>query len=123
MAEHGRGGQDPRDTAADDVRAYVDEADAALKTERPLLIAIGGLSGTGKSTLAARLAPEFGRCPGARLLRSDVLRKIICGTAPEHALASEAYAPGVSDRVYEALCAKASTCRSSVSGLKRARST
>jgi predicted kinase len=72
------------------------------------LIAIGGLSGTGKSTLAAHLAPEFGRCPGARLLRSDVLRKIICGSEQESALASEAYAPSVSDRVYEALCAKAS---------------
>ena len=36
----------------------------------PQLVAIGGLSGTGKTTLGASLAPWLGRAPGAVHLRS-----------------------------------------------------
>src|SRR5580704_11683175 len=71
------------------------------------LIAIGGLSGTGKSTLAAGLAPELGARPGARVLRSDVIRKRLFGLDPEARLQPDAYAPGVSDRVYGTLRAQA----------------
>jgi aminoglycoside phosphotransferase family enzyme len=39
------------------------------------LIAVGGLSGTGKSNLAIALAPRIGRRPGAILVRTDALRK------------------------------------------------
>lgn len=38
---------------------------------RPLVLAVGGLSGTGKSTLATALAEALGAC----LLRSDVIRE------------------------------------------------
>ncbi|MDR3534233.1 MAG: phosphotransferase, partial [Rhodopila sp.] len=41
----------------------------------PLVIAIGGLQGTGKSTLARALAPDLGAAPGALVLRSDEIRK------------------------------------------------
>ena len=44
-----------------------------------LLIAIGGLSGTGKSALARALAPDIGAAPGAVVLRSDVERKTLSG--------------------------------------------
>jgi aminoglycoside phosphotransferase family enzyme/predicted kinase len=47
-----------------------------LKPHSPRIIAIGGLSGTGKSALARRLAPELGGAAGARILRTDVLRGI-----------------------------------------------
>jgi aminoglycoside phosphotransferase family enzyme/predicted kinase len=47
-----------------------------LQTTQPHLIAIGGLSGTGKSAVAAALAPRLPGPAGARLLRSDVLRKL-----------------------------------------------
>ena len=44
-----------------------------------MLIAIGGLSGTGKSSLARELAPHVAPAPGALLLRSDVERKSFLG--------------------------------------------
>jgi predicted kinase len=67
------------------------------------------LSGSGKSTLAAGLAPEIGLRPGARVLRSDVTRKLLLGAAPETRLPAEAYTPDVTRRVYDALRRKAAT--------------
>lgn len=54
-----------------------------LRRSRPVLVAIGGLSGTGKSTIAAEIAPQLPGPAGARLLRSDVLRKAAVGVRPE----------------------------------------
>ena len=81
-AEHGWGGEH-RAAAFTEARAYLDEAEAALTPSQPRLVAIGGLSGTGKSTLAARIAPALGPPPGARWLRSDVIRKLLFGADPE----------------------------------------
>jgi hypothetical protein len=67
------------------------------------LVAIGGLSGSGKSSLAARLAPELGIVPGARVLRSDVLRKRRFGLMPEESLPAEAYGAAVTAEVYREL--------------------
>ncbi len=53
---------------------------------------IGGLPGTGKSTLARALAPELGAAPGALVLRSDEIRKRRHGVAPEQRLPADAYA-------------------------------
>jgi aminoglycoside phosphotransferase family enzyme len=55
--------------------AYFETAMALLHPAPPQLIAIGGRSGTGKSTLAAAIAPSMGRQPGAIHVRSDVERK------------------------------------------------
>lgn len=84
-------------------RAYLDRARAALTAPSARLIAIGGLSGTGKSTLAAALAPELGARPGARVLRSDVVRKRLFGLEPEARLPEHAYAEEATARVYTAL--------------------
>lgn len=65
------------------------------------------MSGSGKSTLAAALAPDFSPYPGARLLRSDVTRKLLCGVAPETPLPEGAYRPEISRLVYDALQRKA----------------
>jgi predicted kinase len=43
------------------------------------LTVVGGLSGTGKSTMAQALASTIGRTPGAVVLRSDIVRKTIMG--------------------------------------------
>jgi aminoglycoside phosphotransferase family enzyme/predicted kinase len=67
------------------------------------LIAVGGLQGTGKSTLARGLAPALGAAPGALLLRSDELRKRRFGLAPEEPLPPEAYAEAVSAATHEEL--------------------
>ena len=80
---------------------------AVLAPRPPRLVAIGGLSGTGKSTLARRLAAELGRAPGARVLRSDVLRKLHFGFAPEEQLPPEAYAGDFTAQVYRELRRKA----------------
>ena len=47
----------------------------------PRLIAVGGLSGTGKSAVARAIAPSVGAFPGAVHVRSDVERKRLFGVA------------------------------------------
>jgi hypothetical protein len=84
-------------------RAYLSLATELLRSRAPSLVAIGGLSGTGKSSLAHALAPALGPVPGARILRTDVLRKRSFGVAPETRLPPAAYAPEVSERVYRGL--------------------
>ena len=58
-------------------RDYAALAQKFLAPAKPQLIAIGGLSGTGKSLLARALAPDFLPLPGAVVLRSDVERKAL----------------------------------------------
>jgi predicted kinase len=78
-------------------------AEAALRPAPPRLIAIGGLSGTGKSTLARLIGGRIGRPPGARVLRSDVFRKRLAGVAPETRLPPRHYTPQSDAETYEAL--------------------
>lgn len=84
-------------------RAYFDHAEEMLRPRTPRLVAIGGVSGTGKSSVAAAIAGDLGIAPGARVLRSDVLRKRLAGVAPETRLPPEAYTPEASARVYAGL--------------------
>ncbi|MEO7689255.1 MAG: AAA family ATPase [Sphingomonas sp.] len=85
---------------ADMARAYLRLAEKVVRDQPIRLIAIGGLSGTGKSAVARALAGSFGPPPGARILRSDVMRKRAAGVAPETRLTSDHYAGAVSARVY-----------------------
>jgi predicted kinase len=64
---------------------------------------VGGYSGSGKTTVARRLAPEMGPAPGAVVLRSDEVRKRLWGRSPLDRLPPEAYAPGQSEKVYAAM--------------------
>jgi aminoglycoside phosphotransferase family enzyme/predicted kinase len=84
-------------------RAYLALASEVLAPHAPLLVAIGGLSGTGKTSLAHALAPELGPVPGARIIRSDVLRKLSFGVSPETRLPASAYERAATERVYGAL--------------------
>jgi len=90
-----------RDVAA----AYLDRTFAYLAPSPPMTIAIGGLPGTGKSTLARALAPTLGAAPGALVLRSDEIRKRQHGVAPEQRLPENAYSPAASDAVFAELAA------------------
>jgi len=72
---------------------YLRAASAYLQPEPAVMVAIGGLPGTGKSTQARRLAPVVGPAPGAVILRSDEIRKRRFGVAPEQRLPQAAYAP------------------------------
>lgn len=86
---------------------YLAAACAHLHRILPRMIAIGGLSGTGKSTLGAALAPEIGKCPGAVHLRSDLERKAHFGVAETERLPPSAYLPDVDRTIYDRLLEKA----------------
>lgn len=86
---------------------YFRLACALIAPPPPVLVAIGGLSGTGKSAVAKALAEKLGAAPGAVVLRSDVLRKLMRGVAEHDRLPPEAYGPGTTARVYAALAAAA----------------
>jgi len=104
--EHAAGGAGGAKMACD-ARRYLALTEGFLQPQPCRLVAIGGLSGTGKSTLAAGLAPEIGLRPGGRVLRSDVTRKLLLGVDPEERLPATAYTRETSARVYDALCRKA----------------
>jgi predicted kinase len=86
---------------ADTARSYLDLALALLQPGRPRLIAIGGLSGTGKSSLARILGGDIGRAPGARIVRNDVLRKRLAGLPPETKLPRSSYSEQAATAVYD----------------------
>jgi uncharacterized protein len=91
------------DRATADARRYFWFAEEFLAPVPARLLAIGGLSGTGKSTLAAELAPNLGRAPGAVLLRSDTERKRLFNVAETEKLPNSAYSAAVSEEVYKRL--------------------
>ncbi len=86
---------------------HVEFAAAYLDPPPPLLVAVGGLSGTGKSTLVAKLAPCIGAAPGALHARSDVERKRLFGVPETQRLDRQHYRIGVAQRVYAILEDKA----------------
>jgi uncharacterized protein len=90
-----------------DGSAYLAAAMAHLEPAEPLTIAIGGLQGTGKSTLARAIAPDFGAAPGALILRSDETRKRLWGVAPEARLPPAAYTKGANTATNDALIEQA----------------
>jgi len=86
---------------------YFGLAQGLIKPPPPRLVAVGGLSGTGKSVLARALAPALKPEPGAVVLRSDIERKALFGVAETEPLPAQAYAREVTARVYATLCDKA----------------
>ncbi|MCP3384691.1 AAA family ATPase [Bradyrhizobium sp. CCGUVB4N] len=91
----------------DEARHYFDLAQALIQPPAPRLIAVGGLSGTGKTVLARALAPTVAPQPGAVVLRSDVIRKQMFGVADTDRLPPSAYTPELAARVYEAMAERA----------------
>ena len=83
-----------------EAQAYSDLARSLLRGAGPKLLAIGGLSGSGKSTVAALVAPHLGAAPGARILNSDRIRKRLHGVSAETRLPESAYRPELSEMVY-----------------------
>jgi aminoglycoside phosphotransferase family enzyme/predicted kinase len=96
-------GKDERGQHASDHRAYVECAENLLAPQRPLLILTSGLSGSGKTWLAQRLAGRI----GAIHVRSDIERKRLAGLAPQGASHSGIdqglYAHETNDRTYARL--------------------
>ena len=98
--------KDP-DKIATAARHYFGLARQLIAPPAARLIAVGGLSGTGKSLLARGLAPRIPPVPGAVLLRSDVERKRLFGVGENERLPPDAYTPEVSAKIYAALGNKA----------------
>jgi aminoglycoside phosphotransferase family enzyme/predicted kinase len=88
-------------------RKYFDAARSFFVPGKPVLIAVGGLSGTGKSLLARTLAPDFAPAPGAVALRSDIERKALFGKDETEKLPGHAYTSEVTRRVFATLADKA----------------
>ena len=87
--------------------AYLAAAVGYLRPAPAMVIGIGGLQGTGKSTLARALAPSLGPAPGALIVRSDEIRKRLHGVAPEARLPQAAYSDIASARVFAELIRQA----------------
>src|SRR3984957_15653940 len=95
-----------RDKIARSACAYFDFALRAIDPPPPKFIAVGGLSGTGKTRLARALAPHIAPIPGAVIVRSDVEGKTVFGAGETEKLPAAAYTPEVTARVYAAIADK-----------------
>jgi uncharacterized protein len=84
-------------------REYLSMAGQLLHPRARCLVAVGGLSGSGKSTISRALAPSVGTVPGALVLRSDEIRKAICRVSALTRLGPEGYATEITDTVYATL--------------------
>lgn len=95
----------PQAAAAGEARRHLTLGDRYAKPHnRPLVIAVGGLAGTGKTTLATAIAESL----GAELLRTDLLRLEIFGAGPHQAKANGGiYSPAARGRVYAKLIERA----------------
>ena len=82
------------DAAWQEAKRYFDLAERLIAPGPPLLVAIGGLSGTGKSVLARGLAGLIEPPPGAVIVRSDVIRKHLFGAGETTKLPESAYRAG-----------------------------
>ncbi len=92
-----------RESQEQQATVYFRQALEFLEPLRSQLVAIGGLSGTGKTTLAYSLSPDIGRAPGARVLRTDVMRKRLLNIPETEKAPAEAYTREASAKVYRTL--------------------
>ncbi len=101
LARLGRTADAKAAAVKEQARRYFELAQRLIHPSPPVLVAVGGLSGTGKSVLSRALAPDIMPEPGAVVLRTDVLRKQLFKTREEDRLPESAYRPEVTERVYE----------------------
>lgn len=90
-------------------KAYIEAAIAHLSPPPPRLAAVGGLSGTGKSTFARRIAPGLGAAPGAVVIRTDEVRKRLMNVPPSERLPPSAYTGDLYQRSYDTMLDNART--------------
>ncbi|OHC75409.1 MAG: hypothetical protein A3G18_05775 [Rhodospirillales bacterium RIFCSPLOWO2_12_FULL_58_28] len=98
----GHSDADEAERLQEEARAYLELALGYLAPAAPRLIAVGGLSGSGKSRLGREIAPFIGSGLGARIVRSDSVRKRLAGAPMMNRLGAEGYAPEMTERTYQA---------------------
>jgi uncharacterized protein len=99
-----------QEAAARDAQRHLALADKYVAPWlRPLVLVIGGLAGTGKTTLAMALAEAL----GTELLRTDVIRQELFGSGP-HAAKTDGgiYRREARERVYDEVCRRAAALHS-----------
>jgi len=96
-----------RDAHIVEARAYVALGNTLIDAPSPRLVAVGGLPGSGKTTIARGLAPALLPVPGAVVLRSDVIRKTLAGVDPLTRLGPDGYSAEMTARTYETLWQRA----------------
>src|SRR5262249_48381 len=99
-----------RDALAAQATRHFEFADKyASSWVRPLVLVVGGLAGTGKTTLASALAHEL----GAELLRTDTIRREMFGSKAHAADVDEGvYAPAARDEIYDEMFRRAAALAS-----------
>jgi uncharacterized protein len=102
-----RAAADKRAKIAKSAQGYFAFALRAIAPPAPRFIAVGGLSGTGKTQVARMLAAHVAPMPGAVIVRSDVERKALFGAAETDKLPATAYTADVTARVYAVVADKA----------------
>lgn len=105
--QYGQGEHYKKEKLASVAKQYFQAAQTYLKITPPQVVCVGGFSGTGKSTLAAQLAPRIGNVPGALHLRSDLERKVLLSVPETERLDPKYYTQEMSDKVYKSLYQKA----------------
>lgn len=90
------------------LRWYMETSPKA-KRITPIMVAVGGLSGSGKSRMSRELAPLFPGAPGARVVRTDVVRKRMMGVGLANRLGSHGYTQDKDQQTYERFCSELST--------------
>lgn len=89
--------------APDEAHHYLDLAGWLLQPSPPRLVAVGGLSGSGKSLTGRMLAPHLGAAPGALMVRTDVLRKRLLGRELYERLGPDGYTADMGRRTYQTM--------------------
>lgn len=79
---------------------FMTEAIAYLTPKPVTLVLVGGLSGSGKTTVSRALAPMIGAAPGAVHLRSDLERKAMHSLPERTTAPTETYTRNARDSVY-----------------------
>lgn len=87
-------------------RKYFSTAMQYLSPKKPALVAIGGYSGTGKTTLASLLAGTLEHAPGFLHFRTDLERKALFNVSETERLDPSSYTQEVNDKVYARLLHK-----------------
>ncbi len=100
-------GGKPNAAVLGEIANYLDLARRCLTPSPGLLVAVGGLPGTGKTTVARSVAPSLGGVVGAFHWRSDVIRKQLAQVDELTRLPPATYTREASDRVYDEMMRRA----------------